>query len=287
MVFGMEGGRSSSDLEGQVVLITGASSGLGEQLAQAFYDEGCRLIICGRRQNELERVRQDLLGSGRQRDPIYPPVTLQLDLEELDNLPAKMEASLTVYNRIDILVNNGGISFRGEVAETSLDVDLRLMKTNYFGAVVLTKAALPSMIRNRSGRIVMIGSVQSKLAIPFRSAYSASKHALQAFSDCLRAEVKKHGVRVTVVNPGYIRTSLSLNALTASGQRHGQMDAATESGLEPRQAALRVIQAIKSDVSELMLCSLFYRLVVFLRALLPGVFFWAMARRAAKWKKHN
>lgn len=168
MVFGMEGGRSSSDLEGQVVLITGASSGLGEQLAQAFYDEGCRLIICGRRQNELERVRQDLLGSGRQRDPIYPPVTLQLDLEELDNLPAKMKASLAVYNRIDILVNNGGISFRGEVAETSLDVDLRLMKTNYFGAVVLTKAALPSMIRNRSGRIVMIGSVQSKLAIPFR-----------------------------------------------------------------------------------------------------------------------
>ena len=79
-----------------------------------------------------------------------------------------MEASLAVYNRIDILVNNGGISFRGEVAETSLDVDLRLMKTNYFGAVVLTKAALPSMIRNRSGRIVMIGSVQSKLAIPFR-----------------------------------------------------------------------------------------------------------------------
>nr|CAG4650211.1 EOG090X07KM [Sida crystallina] len=272
-------------LEGKVVLITGASSGLGEALAHAFYSEGCKIILCARQKAKLEQVREHLLSSGNRQGNVYPPVIIQIDLEELNSLDSKMETAIGVYGHVDILVNNGGISYRGEITDTTLEVDVRLMKTNYFGSVALTKALLPSMIQRKSGHILMIGSVQSKLAIPFRSAYSASKHALQAFSDSLRAEVNQHNIKVTVVNPGYIKTNLSLNALTGSGQLYGHMDPTTESGLDPAVAANSIIAAVKNGKCELMLCSLFYRFIVLLRVLFPGIFFWAMARRASKFKK--
>jgi len=119
------------------------------------------------------------------------------------------------------------------------------------------------------------------------SAYGASKHALQAFSDSLRAETKRHGIDVTVVHPGYIRTSLSINALTGDGQNYGRMDETTESGADPAEAAQQILHAVKCKKDEILLCSLFYRLAVLLRTLLPGVYFWLMERRAAKTIKRN
>lgn len=129
----------SSSLEGKVVLITGASSGLGEALAQCLYKEGCRLIVAARRYAELERVRDQLLGSGLRKGNVYPPVIIQLDLQELNNLPDKMKTVLGVYGHIDILINNAGVSYRGEVIDTSLDVDIQIMNINYFGTIALTK----------------------------------------------------------------------------------------------------------------------------------------------------
>lgn len=131
--------NTSSSLEGKVVLITGASSGLGESLAQCLYKEGCRLIVAARRYAELERVRDQLLGSGLRRGNVYPPVIIQLDLQDLENLPDKMRTVLGVYGHIDILINNAGISYRGEVIDTNIDVDMKIMKVNYFGTVALTK----------------------------------------------------------------------------------------------------------------------------------------------------
>ncbi|KAK4014883.1 dehydrogenase/reductase SDR family protein 7-like [Daphnia magna] len=277
--------KHDSSLEGKVVLITGASSGLGEALAKCLYTEGCKLIIASRRYTELDRVKEQLLGSGLRKGTIYPPVIIQLDLQDFVNLPDKVRTILGVYGYIDILVNNAGISYRGEVTDTSLEVDAKVMNINYFGTVALTKALLPSMIVRQSGHIVMIGSLQAKLAIPFRSAYAASKHALQAFSDSLRAEVDHRNIDVTVVNPGYIRTSLSVNALTGRGDKYGQMDETTESGTDPLQAAYQIVIAIKRKTQELMLCSVFYRLAVLFRAILPSVYFKMMARRALRAKK--
>ena len=123
------------------------------------------------------------------------------------------------------------------------------------------------------------------LDINFRSAYAASKHALQAFSDSMRAEIKHHNVDVTMINPGYIRTSLSVNALTGRGDRYGQMDETTESGADPLQAAYAIVVAMKEKIQELMLCSQFYRFAVLVRAILPNIYFKIMARRASKGKK--
>lgn len=142
-------------------------------------------------------------------------------MTDLNALPVKVNQILEIFGHIDILVNNGGISVRSDVASSSVDVDIRVMMVNYFGSVAMTKAVLPSMIARKEGKIVYVSSVQGKFAIPYRSAYAASKHALSAFTDCLRAEVHKDNVKVLLVSPGYINTALSLNALTASGDKHG------------------------------------------------------------------
>ncbi|XP_037093793.1 dehydrogenase/reductase SDR family protein 7-like [Pollicipes pollicipes] len=248
--------RRIKALEGKVVVLTGASSGLGEALAHRLYAAGCRLIIMARSVDQLDRVRQDVM-LAHQRELVYPPVVLPLDLSDSDGVKAAVGKALRVFGRVDVLINNAGVSYRGEALHTELEVDARLMQVNYLGQLAAIKTVLPSMVEQRSGQIVCVSSVQGRLALPYRSAYAASKHALQAFCDCLRAEVADHNVHVTVVSPGYIRTSLSLNALTGSGAAHGKLDATTA-----------------------LLAPLRDRLAVLLRALLPSVFFLLMRLRA-------
>lgn len=144
-----------------------------------------------------------------------------MDLSDLNALPAKVTKILEIFGHIDILINNGGISFRSDVVSGSVDIDIKVMLVNYFGSVAMSKAVLPSMIKRQAGKIVFVSSVQGKLALPNRSAYCASKYALQAFSESLRTEVHKDNVQVLIVSPGYINTALSMNALTGSGQAYG------------------------------------------------------------------
>ncbi|XP_030564080.1 dehydrogenase/reductase SDR family protein 7-like isoform X2 [Drosophila novamexicana] len=134
-----------NQLPGKVVLITGASSGLGESLAHVFYRAGCKVILAARRVQELERVKSDLLALDV--DPAYPPTVLALDLAELNSIPDFVSRALAVYNQVDILINNGGISVRADVASTSVDVDLKVMVVNYFGTVALTKALCKESLR--------------------------------------------------------------------------------------------------------------------------------------------
>nr|CAG4640922.1 EOG090X07KM [Eulimnadia texana] len=275
------------NLEGQVVLVTGASSGLGESIAEAFYAQGCRLILCSRRESELARVRQKLLQSELRKDNIYPPVILTMDLEDHDRLEEAARAAVKIYGRIDVLINNAGVSYRGAIADTYLKVDERIMNVNYFGTVLLTKEILLSMIEKKSGQIVMIGSIQSKLSIPNRSAYAASKHALLAFTDSLRAEVAKNKIVVTSILPGYVQTNLSVNALTAAGSQYGVMDETTKSGMLPADVAKRVVVAVKTRKQEILVCPLLYKFVIVLRALFPSLYFYIMKHRAAKESKQK
>lgn len=138
------------------------------------------------------------------------------------------------------------------------------------------------MVARRSGRVVFVGSVQGKVALPQRSAYGASKHALGAFADSLRAEVHADDIRVLLVSAGYINTSLSLNALTGSGERYGRMDAATAGGVSAERAAAAIVQAVLTDEKEVWIAPWHMQLVPVLRSLLPNVYFWVMQRRAAK-----
>jgi dehydrogenase/reductase SDR family protein 7B len=115
-----------------------------------------------------------------------------------------------------------------------------------------------------------------------RSAYTASKHALQALADSLRAELADLGIKVTVVSPGYVKTQLSLNAVTSTGDNYGRMDSATASGHSPDYIAKKTLQAIVNKESEVIICSLLPKIAIFLRSFCPEVFFWIMASRARK-----
>lgn len=156
------------------------------------------------------------------------------------------------------------------------------MLVNYIGTVAITKALLPSMVARKSGHIVCVSSVQGKFAIPQRSAYTASKHAMQAFCDSLRAEMDVHNIQVTVISPGYINTALSLNALTGSGQKYGQMDSATSTGANPDTMARQILRAILGGKKDVIIAGLAPRVAYYLRYFCPSAYFWVMARRAKK-----
>lgn len=171
---------------------------------------------------------------------------------------------------------------RSEAIDTKIDVDIKIMLVNYFGSVALTKAVLPSMIQRKEGRILCIGSVQGKFGIPQRSAYAASKHALQAFCDSLRAEMSENNIKVTLISPGYINTSLSMNALTGTGSAYGEMDANTASGADRFKLAKKILAAILDDEKDVVMGPIAARLAYYLRFFCPPLFFWIMAQRASK-----
>ncbi|XP_039292780.1 dehydrogenase/reductase SDR family protein 7-like [Nilaparvata lugens] len=268
-------------LQGKVVLITGASSGLGEALAHSFYKAGCKVILTARREKELARVKNDLL-SLHPTVPTYPPVALLLDISKLEDIPKYVSEVLAIHKNVDILVNNAGISYRGDVMSTKLEVDEQVMAVNYFGTVALTKALLPQMVEGNGGHIVAVSSVQGRIAVPHRSAYAASKHALQAFFDSLRAELAGSNVKVTVVSPGYIKTNLSLNAVTGSGEVYGEMDETTASGYSPEMVANKIVVSVAKQKNEVVIAPLSARIGIGLRTVLPSLYFRIMERRAAK-----
>ncbi|KOB75606.1 Dehydrogenase/reductase SDR family protein 7-like protein [Operophtera brumata] len=236
-------------LEGKVVVITGASSGIGEALAHAFYEQGCKVVLAARRKLELERVKQDLMSMKL------------LNLTDFDHLNVFVQKVYDQCGNIDILINNGGISYRGSILETKLEVDKEIMTVNYFGSVALTK-------------------VQGLIAIPDRAAYAASKHALQAFGDSLRSEMHQHNVNVTVVSPGYIKTNISLNALTGSGSQHG-------AGFTPEYTASKILDGVVQKKNELVVSQFLPNLAIFLRQAAPSLYFWFMYKRAIKTSAEN
>ncbi|XP_030369961.1 dehydrogenase/reductase SDR family protein 7-like [Scaptodrosophila lebanonensis] len=276
----MRAHKYRNQLPGKVVLITGASSGVGESLAHVFYRAGCKVILAARRVEELQRVKRDLMALDVQ--PAYPATVLALDLAELNSIPEFATRALAVHNQVDILINNGGISVRADVASTTVDVDLKVMLVNYFGAVALTKALLPSMTKRQNGHICFVSSVQGKFAIPQRAAYSASKHALQAFADSLRAEVFSKQVFVSCISPGYVRTQMSINALTGAGKNYGKMDPSTAKGMSPDKLAESILQCILRKEPDILICDLQPKIAYYLRHFCPRLFFWIMTKRAAK-----
>lgn len=228
----------AESLADKVVWITGASSGIGEALAKEYARRGARLVLSARRKEELERVRGGLVNSEAH-------VVLPLDLTDSGAMTPAVERVKQACGRLDQVVHNGGISQRSLVADTDLSVDRQIMEVNFFGTVALTKAVLPWLKEQGGGRFVVITSLVGELPTPLRSAYSASKHALHGFFESLRAEEYDQGIRVTLVMPGFIRTQVSINALTADGSRQGTMDDAQQTAMAPEECAKRLVEAVQ------------------------------------------
>lgn len=247
-----------------VAWITGASSGIGEAIAKTLSQKGYRLILSARRESELERVKKECSNP----DSIQ---LLPLDLTEIDSFDQKVKQALSFFGQIDLMVHNGGISQRSLIKDTKLNVDRQLMEVNFFGTVALTKVLLPHFIQRKSGHFVVITSLVGKFASPFRSSYAASKHALHGFFDTLRAEHFQDQIDVTLVCPGFIKTQVSINALTEDGTPLKSMDDAQANGMSPELFAEKLFPAIQAKKQEVYIGGK-ETFAVYLKRFLPGLF---------------
>ncbi|KAM8845024.1 dehydrogenase/reductase SDR family member 7B isoform 2-T2 [Spinachia spinachia] len=278
--------KPGAALQDAVVVITGASSGLGKECARVFHAAGARLVLCGRDAARLQQVVHELTASSTSSGPTtHTPSTVIFDLSDTGTVAKAAGEILKCYGQVDVLINNAGISYRGNILDTHISVQRDVMETNYFGPIALTQALLPSLVHRRSGHIVVISSVQGKISLPYRSAYAASKHATQAYFDCLRAEMEQYGIPVTVISPGYIRTSLSVNAVTGDGSKYGVLDKTTAMGRDPGDVAQAVASAVRHRSKDVVLAGSLPNVAIYLRTMWPALFFKLMASRARKEQK--
>jgi short-subunit dehydrogenase len=234
-------------LKNKKIWITGASSGIGQALAIALACEGAHLILSARNKAKLEKIQEDCRR--------YTPFCIiePLDLSKSENIDDHVDNVIKQTGSIDVLINNGGVSQRSLAMETPIEIDRRIMEVNFFGTVQLTKAILPCMFRQGAGHIVAISSISGKFGFPLRTAYSASKHAVQGFFESLRAELTEDNIKVTIVSPGRIKTNISLNAITANGSPHNKMDNGQAGGMSPEKCAKKIICAIKKQRKEVLI----------------------------------
>ncbi len=234
---------------GKVIWITGASSGIGEELAKQLAKEKAHLILSSRRMSELERVKKECLAYTEEVE------ILPIDLSHPAELLSIAEAAILFYKRIDILINCGGISQRSSVLETESEVEERIMNINYFSAVNLSKYILPLMQKNNYGKIVLISSITGKIGVPNRSTYSASKHALIGYFDSLRAELAiiNSPVTIHIIMPGFIQTNISYNAVKGDGIEQGILDPGQANGMPVDICVRKIISAIKKNKKEVLI----------------------------------
>jgi short-subunit dehydrogenase len=227
------------------IWITGASSGIGEQLAYDLSKLGARIILSSRRKSALEEVKNRCEG--------YPNkiIIVPLDLSEHQSISPKAQQVLKEIGKIDILINNGGISQRAKAIDCDLDVDKQIMNVNFFGTVAMTKAILPSMIRHQLGQIVTITSVSGKVGVPERSAYCASKFACHGFFDALRAEVAEHDIHVMTVCPAYVKTKIAQNALRKNSKTSTKLDPNIENGMSTEYVSKHILKGIRKRREEI------------------------------------
>lgn len=255
-------------MKGQVVWITGASSGIGAALAIEYHGQGASVILSARRKEKLDALASKL----KERVAVVPMDVTQID--EIDTIHTQV---VGCFGPIDILVNNAGISQRGTVLETDIQVVRKIMEVNFIGNVAVSKAVLPSMVERKKGTIVVISSLVGKLGTPFRSTYSASKHALHGYYDALRAEVDGENIQITIVCPGYIKTDISLHALHGDGEKHGVMDDNQAQGMDVTKCAKKIYKSVKAGNRECIVGGSETKYLM-VRRFLPSVYHNAIAK---------
>jgi len=229
--------------ENKVIWITGASSGIGEELALQLSNYECKLILSSRRKDALEAVKRSCDNHDR-------IAVLPLDLADTISLQSVTEKAISIFGTIDILINNGGISQRSAIIDTAIDVDRKLIEIDYLGTVALSKALLPHFIQYQKGHYVVVSSLMGKFSSPFRSAYCGAKHALHGFFDALRLEHDKDKIKVTMICPGFVNTNVARNALIADGSTQGYQDEMTENGLAVDVFVKKMLKAISKQKFE-------------------------------------
>jgi len=232
----------------KLVWITGASSGIGEALALEFASKGARLILSARGEEALHVVKAkcDAINN-------TPDSTLVLPFDICDDacFARKVEEVCEFADGIDVLINNAGISQRSSCLNTEMSTYRTIFEVDVFGQIALTKMVLPKMIEQGHGYIAVTSSVAGKIGVPFRTGYSAAKHAVMGFFDALRTEVKQHNINVTTITPGYIRTNISANAVAGDGTAFGKVDTDISAGMSAEDCASVIVAGMEKSKPEI------------------------------------
>jgi len=187
-------------LDGQIVIVTGASAGIGEAAARRLAGEGATVVIAARRADRLEALKREIESAGGRALVVVGDVTSPQDREQL------VQETVRAFGRIDGLVNNAGYGQRGPIELVPIEAIRQNFETNLFSLIALTQLVIPIMRAQGSGRIVNVSSVAGRIARPLSSVYDSTKHALEAISDGMRGELAQFGIKVVVIEPGFIIT---------------------------------------------------------------------------------
>ncbi|WP_171025759.1 SDR family oxidoreductase [Hymenobacter jeollabukensis] len=246
----------------KVVLITGGTSGIGQACAVAFGRAGARVAITGRDAARLEQTLAQLTAQG------IKALAIRADVGEEADCQRAVAETVQAFGRLDVLINNAGISMRAVFADASLDVIRRLMQTNFFGTVYTTKYALPHLLSSR-GSVAGISSIAGYRGLPGRTGYSASKFAMNGFLESLRTELAPQGVHVLTACPGFTASNIRNTALAADGSQQGESPRDEASMMSSEEVAQHILRAVQQRSPTLVLTGK-GKLTVFLNKWLPA-----------------
>ena len=228
---------------GETIWITGASSGIGAALAREWSARGAAVILSGRDEARLADVAAECAGE---------TLVLPFEVTDMAALERATADAIAWHGRIDGFVANAGISQRSPAMNTAMEVYRKIIEVDLTAQIAATQALLPQMTGQGSGRLLFISSIAGKVGVPMRTAYCAAKHGLVGYADALRAELSQKGIAVHVVCPGSVATDVSRNALTADGSARGRSDRVIDNGIEPAEAARRILDGVEAGTREIV-----------------------------------
>lgn len=235
-------------MKNKVIIITGASSGIGRATALHFASKGSKLVIAARSVDKLEEVRSEIEKEGGDVLAVRCDVSLEEDCKELVN------TTFSTFNRIDVLINNAGITMRALFEKSELSVIENVMKVNFWGAVYCTKYALPHLLKAK-GSVVGISSIAGYVGLPARTGYSASKFAMHGFLEALRTENLENDLHVLIACPGFTASNIRNTALVADGSKQGESPRSEEKMMSAKEVANHLYNSITKRKQTLVLTS--------------------------------
>lgn len=246
----------------KVVIITGGTSGIGKACAEEFGRNNYAVVITGRNKERLDQAVDDLKNQNIEAFGVVS------DVSNYDDNIKVAETTIAKFGRVDVLINNAGISMRALFEDLDVSVIKSVMDINFYGTVYATKSVLPEIIKNK-GSIVGVSSIAGYRGLPARTGYSSSKFAMQGFLESLRTELLKKGVHVLVACPGFTASNIRNTALAADGGSQGETPRDEQKMMTAEEVASHIFKAVKSRKRDLVLTGQ-GKLTVFLNKWFPG-----------------
>ncbi len=255
------------EMDGKVVVVTGASMGIGEAIAKIFAEHGASVVLLSRDANRSEAARQRVGHTERTLAPAC-------DVRNREEIDRAVSSALDRFGRIDVWVNNAGVGIRDSVADMEMTACRDLFETNLFGAIACLQAVVPALRKQGGGTIINISSVAGHVPVPFMTPYSATKFALNAVGKGSRLELKRDNINVLTVCPGYIQTEFGAHMVAS---RKGKVRPSSVKGITVERVARATYKGYRAQKREVIVPWTMIP-VVKLYQLFPGVVEWGMAR---------